>query len=128
MLAVVVNILLVNPVISIVRYPEPAARVAAAERLIAMVPPDAQVAASSKLAPRLLPRQYIYNFPPAPYSPYNMHDFKGLDYILVDENAAALNELPLGSDVSALQAIDSSPEWTLVTEDHDFRLYARKHR
>jgi uncharacterized membrane protein len=126
--ALVVNILLVNPVISIVRYPEPAARVAAAERLIAMVPPTAQVAASSKLAPRLLPRQYIYNFPPAPYSPYNMHDFKGLNFILVDENASALNELPLGSDVSALKALDSSPEWILVTEDHDFRLYARKHR
>ena len=57
-----------------------------------------------------------------------MQDFKGLNYILVDENASALNELPLGSDVSALKALDSSPEWILVTEDHDFRLYARKQR
>ena len=60
-----------NPAVAAFLYPEPPATVAAATDLDRMVPPDAKVAVSSKLAPHLLPRRYIYNFPPAPYSPYN---------------------------------------------------------
>ena len=56
------------------------ARVAAANALVAEVPREASVAASSFLAPHLLPRRYIYNFPPAPYSP----SFTQVQYVLVD--------------------------------------------
>jgi hypothetical protein len=96
-----------------------------------MVPPEAMVAVSSKLAPHLLPRRYIYNFPPAPYSPYNFDgrvrdDYVDLDYILVDPDAAALpfegNKL---GDKTGLEVLESLPEWKLVAEMEELRLYRR---
>jgi uncharacterized membrane protein len=126
--ALVVNVALHNPVLSAVRYPEPAARIAAVNRLIALVPPEAQVAASSRVAPHLLPRRWIYNFPPAPYSPYSMADFKALDYILVDLRASGNESNRLPNGVNAAQALETSPEWTLIREDQSYRLYGRVKR
>ncbi|HMA33106.1 MAG TPA: DUF2079 domain-containing protein, partial [Chloroflexia bacterium] len=124
-----VNVLLHNPIVAAFRYPESPARIAAAERLIAAVPPAAQVAASSRVAPHLLPRQYIYNFPPAPYSPYTMTDFRGLDYILVDLRASGNNDSPqLPADRTALQVLAASSEWTLLADAQDYRLYRRTHK
>ncbi|HUS16997.1 MAG TPA: DUF2079 domain-containing protein [Chloroflexia bacterium] len=105
---------------------ESEARVAAAAALVAAVPAGAQVAASSFLAPHLLPRQYLYNFPPAPYSPYTMSDFRALDYILVDPEADAISANTLADGRTALQVIEASPEWTLLRTDHGFRLYERR--
>jgi uncharacterized membrane protein len=121
-----------NPVVRAFLYPEPAERVAAANRLVSMVPPEARVAASSKLAPHLLPRRYIYNFPPAPYSPYNFgprerEDYADLDYVLVDPAASAL-DVPgnaLGGR-SALDLLRGLPEWRLVVEDQGLQLYRRE--
>ena len=81
------------------------------------------MAVSSKLAPHLLPRRYIYNFPPAPYSPYTLADPKGLEYVLMDPNAVALSDT-VGR--AAYDAVANSPTWTLVREDQGFRLYKRR--
>ncbi len=102
---------------------ESAARVAAAERLIALVPQDAAVAASSFLAPHLLPRRELYNFPPAPYSPYTLADPTRPAYILLDPHAQALAD---SAGQAALQQLAGSPTWTLIREDQGFQLYRRK--
>jgi uncharacterized membrane protein len=121
-----------NPVVRAFLFPEPQATVAAANELIKMVPPDAKVAASSKLAPHLLPRRYIYNFPPAPYSPYDFGprqraDYVNLDYVLVDPDAAAL---PFDANKidgkTGLQVLDGLPEGHLVAEREQLRLYKRQ--
>jgi uncharacterized membrane protein len=120
-----------NPAVRAFLYPEPAERVAAANRLVVMVPPEAKVASSSKLAPHLLPRRFIYNFPPAPYSPYNFgprqrEDYVDLDFVLVDPAASAL-DVPgnaLGGQ-SALDVLRSLPEWRLEREDSGLALYRR---
>ncbi|MGI8588389.1 MAG: DUF2079 domain-containing protein [Chloroflexia bacterium] len=127
LVAVVVNLLLHNPVSSAFRFPESPARIAAARELIAQVPPGAHVAASSRVAPHLLPRRYIYNFPPAPYSPYTMSDFGPLDYILVDTNAQENNSNLLPDGRTALQALAGSPEWKLQQDEQHYRLYVRTH-
>lgn len=101
---------------------ESAARVAAAERLIALVPPAASVAASSFLAPHLLPRRDIYNFPPAPYSPYTLADAARPSYILLDPRAQALAD-PAGQ--TALRQLRTNPTWTLIRADQGFQLYGR---
>ncbi|MEO8286475.1 MAG: DUF2079 domain-containing protein [Chloroflexota bacterium] len=121
-----------NPAVRAFLYPEPPARVAAAKALIQMVPPEAKVAASSKMAPRLLPRRYIYNFPPAPYSPYNFGDntrpdYVNLDYILVDTGASALDvEANKIGEKTGLEVLESLPEWHLVAEKESIRLYKRQ--
>jgi hypothetical protein len=121
-----------NPAVRAFLFPEPPATVAAANEMVRMVPQDAKVAASSKLAPHLLPRRYLYNFPPAPYSPYNFgprqrDDYVNLDYILVDSDAAAL---PFDANKiegqTGLQVLESLPEWHLVTEREGLRLYKRQ--
>ncbi len=128
--ALIVNLALGNPVLSAFRHGESNARVAAAKAMIAMVPIDAGVAATSSLAPHLLPRQFIYNFPPAAYTPYdsNYHfppsspvaNAPTLAYIIADENAAVLK------DGTALAALRADPNWTVVAEQQRFILF--KHR
>jgi uncharacterized membrane protein len=121
-----------NPAVRAFLFPEPPATVAAANELVRMVPPEAKVAVSSKLAPHLLPRRYIYNFPPAPYSPYNFDgnrrpDYVDLDYILVDPDAAALpfeaNKL---DGRTGLEVLESLPEWEMIAEKEELRLYRRE--
>jgi uncharacterized membrane protein len=125
------NIPYKNPAVRAVLYHEPAERVAAARSLIAMVPPEAKVASSSFLGAYLLPRRYIYNFPPAPYSPYNFgpqHQsdrFVDPDYILVDPNASALRENPV-EDKSALEQLRTMPEWKQVVEKEGYLLFKRE--
>ncbi len=121
-----------NPAVRAFLFPEPKATVAAANELVKMVPLDAKVAASSKLAPHLLPRRYIYNFPPAPYSPYNFgprkrDDYVNLDYILVDPDASALpfDANQIGGK-TGLDVLNGLPEWHLVAEKEQLRLYRRQ--
>ena len=130
--ALVMQVPYKNPAVRALLYPEPPQRVAAAHELIAMVPRDAKVAASSKLAPRLLPRQYIYNFPPAPYSPYNFGprqapNFVDLDYILVDPRASALpyEDNKIG-EKTGLELLRELPEWTQVADREGFLLFRRQ--
>lgn len=121
-----------NPAVRAFLYPESGARVAAAKEFEKMIPADAKVAVSSKLAPHLLPRQFIYNFPPAPYSPYNFGDkhsradYVDLDFILVDVSASALSEEGNNiGDQSGLQVLDGLPNWKLVGQKEKILLYQR---
>jgi hypothetical protein len=129
--AALMNVPYKNPLVRTLLYHESPARVQAARELVAMVPPEAKVAASSFLAPHLLPRRYIYNFPPAPYSPYNFgpqrHSdrFVDLDYILVDPRAAALEANPI-DDKSALEHLRAMPEWTQVASRENLLLFKRR--
>jgi uncharacterized membrane protein len=130
--AVIMQVPFKNPAVSAFLYPEPLATVSAANELVKMVPQDAKVAVSSKLAPHLLPRRYIYNFPPAPYSPYNFgvhtrNDYTDLDYILLDSDASALalEDNKIGGK-SGLEVIKESPEWHLVAQKEGLQLYKRQ--
>jgi len=125
-----------NPAVSALLYPEPPAKVAAANELTRMIPPDAKVAVSSKLSPHLLPRRYIYNFPPAPYSPYNFGPhtspdygpgYTDLDYILLDSDASALALDANNIDgKSGLELLKEMPEWHLVAQKEGLQLYRRQ--
>lgn len=129
--AVLMTIPYKNPLVRAVRFPESPQRVAAARELIAMVPSEARVAASSKLAPHMLPRRYIYNFPPAPYSPYNFgterqsEAFVDLDYILVDPKASALSANPI-EEQNALDLLRGMPEWAEVAAKENLFLFKRR--
>ncbi|MDQ3930989.1 MAG: DUF2079 domain-containing protein, partial [Chloroflexota bacterium] len=125
-----------NPVARVIRFHEPSARVQAANELVAMVPREAKVAVTSKLAPHLLPRRYIYNFPPAPYSPYNLgpHVHPGfglpyvdLDYILADPGNESFNSPDRMIDgKNAIEFVQSAPGWTLVAEKEGILLFKRQ--
>lgn len=121
-----------NPVLRLVLSHESQAYVKAANELVAMVGPDAKVAATSKLAPHLLPRRYVYNFPPAPYSPYNLGprqrlDYVDLDYILVDPKNPTLNsDDNLVNGQKALDLVRQLPGWHLAAQKQGIELYSRK--
>jgi uncharacterized membrane protein len=130
MWAALMNIPYKNPVVRALRYHESPERVQAARELVALVPKDAKVASSSFLGAYLLPRRYIYNFPPAPYSPYNFgpgrHSdrFVDLDYILVDPTASALRDNPI-ADKTALEQLHDMPEWAQIAEKEGYVLFKR---
>lgn len=121
-----------NPAAQIILFHETPARVEAARQLIAMIPQDAKVAVSSKLSPPLLPRRYIYNFPPAPYSPYNFGPrqspgYVNLDYILVDPRNSALSyEANNIGGKSAYELLQELPNWKLLASKEGFYLYKRQ--
>jgi uncharacterized membrane protein len=121
-----------NPAARTFLFHETPQKIEAAQQIIAMVPQDAKVAASSKLAPHLLPRRYIYNFPPAPYSPYNFGPdrqspkYVDLDYILVDPKASAIDfeENKIGGK-TGLEVLHELPQWQLVVSKAGIELYQR---
>jgi uncharacterized membrane protein len=125
-----------NPVVRVLRFHETQAYVQAARELVAMVPGDAKIAVTSKLAPHLLPRRYIYNFPPAPYSPYNIgsHAHPGfgppyvdLDYILADPNNDSFGSPDRMIDgQNAIQFVQSSPGWRLAASKEGILLFKRE--
>jgi hypothetical protein len=121
--AVLVNIVLKDaPLRTLASGHESPATVAALNALVAEVPPEAHVAASSKVAPHLLPRRYIYNFPPAPYSP----SFDRVEYVLVAPAASADASNPLPSGKTALQELVlDSGKFRLVDERAGYRLFQR---
>lgn len=109
------NLAMHNPVLSLVRYHESPARVRAAQELISMVPPDAPVAATSFVAPRLLPRRYIYNFPPASFSA----PLAAATYIMADERGIVVR------DKGSLDEIRRSGDWRQVAAKEGFVLFER---
>lgn len=134
--AVLMTVPYANPVVRVVRFHESQAYVQAANELVAMVPGDAKVAVTSKLAPHLLPRRYIYNFPPAPYSPYNIgsHTHPGfgppyvdLDYILADPNNESFSSVDRFIDgQNAIEFVQASPNWRLEANKEGILLFKRE--
>ncbi|NJP05346.1 MAG: DUF2079 domain-containing protein [Chloroflexaceae bacterium] len=106
-----------NPVISLVLYHEPPARVAAAQQLLAIIPPDARVAATSRLAPHLV-RPFIYYYPLA-----DTVVLPTLDYIAVDTTADWMSDR---SSRQQFHALRQSDQWQLIFEQQGFQLFQRQ--
>lgn len=107
------NIPVKNPVVSALRNPERPERVAVMERMAALIPPDARVAATSFLAPHLLPRQYLYYLPGG-----TMHvQVDQAEYAFIDTRARVLE----GSGL--LERLRSDPDWQVIAEENDLVLF-----
>jgi uncharacterized membrane protein len=112
------NLLLNNVVLGLARNHEPPARVAQARALIAQVPEQAALAASSFLAPHLAQRQQLYFFPGnKSYPP---------DYIERAEFIAADLAAPRASEVALLRDYMARPDWRLVAREGDFVLLRKR--
>lgn len=110
--ALMVNMLLKNPVVTTILYREEPARIALMEEMRAMVPPDASLATTSFLAPRMMPRRQIYYLPPGPMFP----PLERAEYLFIDTRASALQ----GSDFVA--QIRAAPEWEIIADADDLLL------
>lgn len=110
--ALVINMLLKNPVVTTILYREEPARIALMEEMRTMVPPDASLAVTSFLAPRMMPRRYIYYLPHGPMFP----PLERAEYLFMDTRASALQ----GSDFVA--RIRAAPEWEIVVDADDLLL------
>jgi len=111
------NIPLKNPVISSLRNPESAARVAVMERMRAAIPPSAKVAATSFLAPHLLPREELYYIPAGKMH----HQADEADYVFIDRRASGLRaQAQAGNDI--LGRLLADPTWAVVDEEDDLIL------
>lgn len=111
------HIPLKNPVIVALRHYEDPRRVALMEQMAAQIPRDARVAATSFLAPRLLPRQYLFYLPPGPMHP----DVDEAEYAFIDERAKVLAENP-----ELLARLRSDPRWSVVAEQDQLVLFKRQ--
>jgi uncharacterized membrane protein len=119
-LVALLNLPLKNPVISAIRNPERPERVALMERMKALIPPDARVAATSFLAPHLLPRLEIYFIPGGKMH----HQPDEADYAFIDRRAAGLRaEAERGNDIVARLLAD--PRWQVVADEDDLLLLKR---
>jgi uncharacterized membrane protein len=103
-----------NPVISTFRNPEKAERVALMEEFAALIPRDAKVAATSFLAPHMLPRQFLFYLPPGPMH----HSVDEAEYAFIDTRAGVLKERP-----ELLEHLRTSPNWQVVREENDLVLF-----
>jgi uncharacterized membrane protein len=116
--AALLNLAYRNPVISAVRYAEDPARIATMERLGALVPPDAPLGATSFLAPRMMPRRFMYYVPPdASFPPLEQ-----ADYLFIDTRAAALQT---ERDRDFVATVRASGEWEVVAEEQELLLLRR---
>ena len=130
--AVIMQVPFKNPVVRAVRFHETQAKGQCGSR--ADKYGAARCKGGRKLlhgAPHLLPRRFIYNFPPAPYSPYNFgteHQsdrFVELDYILVDPDASALEVNRIGGE-TALEDLRKMPDWQQVASKQNLFLFKHK--
>jgi Predicted membrane protein (DUF2079) len=120
-LVALLNIPLKNPVVSALRNPEDPARVAVMERMRAAIPPEARVAATSFLAPHLLPRLELYYIPGGKMH----HQPDEADYAFIDARAAGLKaEAAQGNDI--LGRLLASPAWELVDREDDLYLLRKR--
>jgi uncharacterized membrane protein len=113
--ATIVNLGYRNPVVNTVRYREEPARTAAMERIAALVPPDAPLGATSFLAPRMMPRRYMYYVPPDESFP----PLERAEYLFIDTRASAL-ETERGR--AFFERLRASPQWEVVAEEQDLLL------
>jgi uncharacterized membrane protein len=105
-----------NPLVSLLLYHEPPARVAAAQQMITHIPPDARVAATSRLAPHLV-RQYIYYYPLA-----DLAVLPDLEYIAVDTTSDWASD---SSSRRQFDAVQHSDAWERIFNREGFQLYRR---
>jgi uncharacterized membrane protein len=109
------NIPLRNPVISVFRNAESAERVVIMEQMAAQIPADARVAATSFLAPHLLPRDPLYYIPPGKMH----HQIDEAQYAFIDTRAQVLR----GTGI--VERLRSDPRWRVVDERDDLVLFTQ---
>jgi uncharacterized membrane protein len=120
-LVLLINIPLKNPVVSALRNPERPERVAIMERMKAQIPPEATVAATSFLAPHLLPRFELYFIPGGPMH----HQAHEAEYVFIDQRAAGLRaEAERGNDI--LGTLLADPAWEVLDEEDELILLRRR--
>jgi uncharacterized membrane protein len=115
---IITNLAYRNPVVTTLLYRDDPARIAAMRELAAMVPADASLAATSFLAPNMMPRRQIYYFPNSPSFP----PLERAEYIFIDTRAAAL-DTDLGR--TAMAKLQDTTQWHLLTAKQDLMLYRR---
>jgi hypothetical protein len=121
LLVLLINIPLKNPVVSALRNPERPERVAIMERMRAQIPPEATVAATSFLAPHLLPRMELYFIPGGPMH----HQPEEAEYVFIDTRAATLRaEAARGNDI--LGELLADPAWELLDQEDDLVLLRQR--
>lgn len=109
------NLWLGNPaLVWVTRQPNP--RTAAAREVIAQVPPDVKLAASSLLAPHVARREYFYFFPPHQF--YTSNPVEVADYILIDKRS--------DGDNPAVKKLLESGDWKVLFDKDDYMLVRRK--
>ncbi len=111
-IAAVTNLAYRNPVATTVLYRESPERLAAMERLAALIPPDAPLGVTSFLAPRMMPRRFIYYVPPDESFP----PLERAEYLFIDTRAAALRTERHRDFVQQLRA---SGRWQVIAEEQD---------
>ncbi len=119
-IALVANVQLNNVVQSLLRVRETPERVAAANALIAQVPPDAPLAATSFLGPHLAQREQIYFFPGNLSYPQSYID--RAEYIAADSRPPGGNR----QVIELLQKYMQNPAWELVAQEGDFVLLRKR--
>lgn len=121
-LVALINLPLKNPVVSALRNAERPERVALMERMKTQIPPDAVVAATSFLAPHLLPREELYYIPGGKMH----HQVDEAEYAFIDTRASGLRaEAARGNDIVARLRAD--PAWTIVHEEDGLMLFRKLH-
>lgn len=106
-----------NPVVSLLLYHEPARRLATANAIVDLVPAEARVAASGRIAPHLL-RQYLY------YYPLAEPDIAAtLDYIIADISSNSFDDPPSRAQLVWVRA---SLDWELVLDRDGYQVFRRR--
>jgi uncharacterized membrane protein len=106
-----------NPVISLWLHHEPERRLATANAIVAMVPEDARVAASSRIAPHLL-RRYLYYYPLA-----DPTILPTIDVIIADVSSNSFDD---PKSAAQLQQVRASAEWELVLDRDGYQVFMRR--
>ncbi|MGQ9549530.1 MAG: DUF2079 domain-containing protein [Roseiflexus sp.] len=112
------NVMYRNPVVTTVLYRETPERLAAIERLAALIPPDASLGVTSFLAPRMMPRRFIYYVPPDDSFP----PLERAEYLFIDTRAAALRTERHHDFVRQLR---ESGRWQVIAEEQDLLVLRR---
>jgi hypothetical protein len=110
-----------NVVLSFARNHEPPARVADAQAVMAQVPPNAALAASSFLAPHLAQREQLYFFPGNKSYPLRYVEERA-EYLIADRRPPSGNR----QERELLAAYLERPDWQVVAQQGDFVLLRRK--
>ncbi len=120
-IAALANLTYRNPVVTTVIYRESPERLAAMERLAALIPPDAPLGATSFLAPRMMPRRFIYYVPPDESFP----PLERAEYLFIDTRAAALHTERRHDFVRQLR---ESGRWQVIAEEQDLLVLRQAQR
>ncbi len=116
--ALATNLAYRNPVVTTLLYREEPARIEAMERLAQLIPQDAPLGVTSFLAPRMMPRRYIYYVPPDESFP----PLERAEYLFIDTRAAALRT---ERHRDFVQRIRDSGRWQVIAEEQDLLVLRR---